>query len=123
MKHNPESGIFFKIFKYPVLFFVLVSLSLITNGQNVKFTHQDTLRGSITKERIWWDLSYYHIDVKVNPADSSLKGQNTIRYKVLTSFQVMQIDLQEPMQITNIKQDGQSLSFTRDGSAYFRQQE
>ena len=119
MKNKPEFDIFFKILNYPVLFFVLVMLSLVTNGQNVKFTHQDTLRGSITKERIWWDLSYYHMDVKVNPTDSSIKGQNTIRYKVLNPFQVMQIDLQEPMQIINVKQDGQSLSFTRDGNAYF----
>lgn len=88
-------------------------------GQNMKFTHQDTLRGTITKERIWWDLAFYHLDVKVNPSDSSLTGHNTIRYKVLTPFQRMQIDLQEPMQISEVTQDGKSLSFSRDGNAYF----
>ena len=30
------------------------------------FTKQDTLRGSITKERVWWDVTYYHLDIKVN---------------------------------------------------------
>jgi len=88
-------------------------------GQNVKFTRQDTLRGTITNERIWWDLSYYHLNVIVNPSDSSLKGQNTIRYKVLSPFQLMQIDLQEPMRITKVFQDGKSLNFRRDGNAYF----
>jgi hypothetical protein len=30
-------------------------------------TRQDTLRGSITAERSWWDLNYYHLDISVNP--------------------------------------------------------
>jgi len=94
-------------------------LSLVNYGQNFTFTHQDTLRGSITKERVWWDLSYYHLDVRVNPSDSSLKGSNTIRYKVLGENQMMQIDLQEPMQISKITQDSKMLTFIRDGNAYF----
>jgi len=98
---------------------LLIILTSGVYGQKIKFTHQDTLRGSITKERIWWDLTHYHLDVKVNPEDSSLKGVNTIRYKVLTPFQVMQIDMQEPMQISNVVQDGKTLFFRRDGNAYF----
>lgn len=97
---------------------LVISFGLVY-GQNNKYTHQDTLRGTVTRERVWWDLSFYHLDVKVNPGDSSLKGQNTIRYKVLTPYQVMQVDLQEPMQILNIVQDGNKLSFRRDGNAYF----
>ena len=30
-------------------------------------SRQDTLRGSITPERAWWDLTYYHLDIKVEP--------------------------------------------------------
>jgi aminopeptidase N len=104
----------------PIFLICLVAASTFaTYGQNMKFSHQDTLRGTITKERIWWDLSYYHLKVTVNPTDSSLKGQNTIRYKVLSPFQRMQIDLQEPMQIVKVSQDGESLNFNRDGNAYF----
>ena len=95
-----------------------ISTSVIY-GQNMKFTHQDTLRGTITKERIWWDLTFYHLDVKVNPSDSSLTGQNTVRYKILSPFQRMQIDLQEPMHISRVTQDGNALSFSRDGNVYF----
>ena len=96
----------------------VISISVV-NGQNLKFTRQDTLRGTITKERIWWDLSYYHLNVIVDPSDSSLKGQNTIRYKVLLPSQLMQIDLQEPMRIAKVSQDGKSLNFRKDGNAYF----
>ncbi len=104
----------------PLFLICLIAISTSAiYGQNTKFTHQDTLRGTITQERIWWDLSYYHLNIKVNPSDSSLKGQNTVRYKVLSPFQRMQIDLQEPMQISKVSQDGKSLTFRRDGNAYF----
>jgi aminopeptidase N len=83
------------------------------------FTHQDTLRGSITKERAWWDVKYYHLDIKVNPADSTISGSNTIRYKVLNSYNRMQIDLQEPLKINKVIQDGKELKYQRDGNAFF----
>ena len=61
------------------------------------FTHQDTLRGSITPERAWWDLIFYHLDIAVNPSDSTINGTNTVTYRVLKPAAVMQIDLQEPL--------------------------
>ena len=82
-------------------------------------TRQDTLRGSITPERGWWDLTYYHLDIKVEPDNKFISGSNTVGYKVLKSNKMMQIDLQEPMKITSVEADGKSLKFNRDGNAYF----
>jgi len=82
-------------------------------------TRQDTLRGSITPEREWWDLTYYHLDIKVEPDKKYISGSNTVGYKVLKSYKTMQIDLQEPMKITSVKADGKSLEFNREGNAYF----
>ena len=96
-----------------------ILLSFQSFGQTSVFTHQDTLRGSITKERIWWDLTYYHLNIKVNPEDKTIKGENTIKYKVLDSHDVIQIDLQPPMKITKVLQDNNELTFKRDGNAYF----
>jgi aminopeptidase N len=83
-----------------------------------QFTKQDSLRGSITKERSWWDLKKYHLDIKVNPSDSTIVGSNTIEYQVIEKYNVMQIDLQEPMQITQIVQDGINLKYKREGNVY-----
>ncbi len=83
------------------------------------FTRQDTLRGSVTPEREWWKLVYYHLDVEAFPDDSSLEGSVLIRYRVLKSRDRMQIDLQSPMQITRITQEGRDLAFNRDGNAWF----
>jgi aminopeptidase N len=88
-------------------------------SQKEIFTRQDTLMGSITAERAWWDLTYYHLQVKVNPADSSFNGSNLIGYRVNEPNGLMQIDLQPPMKITRITQDGISQKFTRDGNTWF----
>ena len=83
------------------------------------FTHQDSLRGSITKERAWWDLKKYHLDIKVNPSDSTISGSNTISYKVLNSYNRMQIDLQEPLKITKVTQDSKELNYLRNGNVFY----
>lgn len=83
------------------------------------YTRQDTLRGTITKERAWWDLQKYDLSVSVNPAAKSIKGSNVVYYKVLEENSVMQIDLQSPMNIDKVTQDGQTLTVKHDGNAHF----
>jgi aminopeptidase N len=97
----------------------LLFVSLTSFAQQKTFTHADTLRGSITPERAWWDLNYYHLSVKPNANDSTLTGSTVIRYKVLKPYQTMQVDLQEPLQITKVVQDGEALTYRRDGNAFF----
>ncbi len=111
---------------YKSLIFILVPLLLVTSnlqGQLLQdkgaFTEQDTLRGSITPERAWWDLNYYHLDIEVKPDDKYIAGKNTIRYKVLETKQVLQVDLQPPLKIEKITQDGKKLKFTSNGNAHF----
>jgi aminopeptidase N len=83
------------------------------------FSRQDTLRGSITPERIWWDLTYYHLKVQVAPEKRYISGENTIKYTVLSANQTMQIDLQAPLKMTKVTQDGKELAVLHDGNAHF----
>jgi len=83
------------------------------------FTRQDTLRGSITPGRAWWDLTCYHLDIAVKPSDSTIYGTNTITYRVKEPSDVMQIDLQEPMDLMKVEQNGKTLSFSREGSVFW----
>ncbi|MEL1254691.1 M1 family metallopeptidase [Flavobacterium sp. DGU38] len=100
--------------------FISNAQGLLDKSEKV-FNHQDTLRGSITKEREWWDLKHYHLNIKVNPTGKTIIGSNTIRYTVLSEYNKMQIDLQEPMQIYKVTQNGKELKFERDGNAFFVQ--
>jgi aminopeptidase N len=84
-----------------------------------RFTRADTLRGSITPQRAWWDVTFYDLHVRVSPADSSIAGRNGITYRVLRPAQEMQIDLQEPLQVDSMVQDGRRLTYRREGNAFF----
>ena len=111
--------------KYPfiVFLFILFSASSLSTAQLLhdkdQFTRQDSLRGSITPERAWWDITYYNLDVTVLPEDKFIYGSNTITYEVLEPYQVMQIDLQEPMHITMVTQNGKELEVKHEGNAHF----
>ena len=83
------------------------------------YTHQDSLRGSITKERIWWDLNRYHLDIVVDPEERTIFGSNTISYTVLNPYSEMQIDLQSPLKLVSAEQDGFDLQIRKDGNAHF----
>ncbi|MBB69320.1 MAG: peptidase M1 [Flavobacteriaceae bacterium] len=87
------------------------------------YTKQDSVRGSITKERSWWDLKYYKLEVTVDPKTKSIHGKNTIHYKVLEANKRLQIDLQPPMQLTKATQGGKSLKIDHDGNAHYIQLE
>ncbi|WP_025765353.1 M1 family metallopeptidase [Dyadobacter tibetensis] len=105
---------------YKSLFLIALSLAAFhSKAQDKIFTKADSLRGAITPERAWWDLTYYHLSVKPNPADSTIKGSTLVGYTPINPGQRMQIDLQEPLQIDAVTQHGQSLRFTREGNAYF----
>jgi aminopeptidase N len=84
-----------------------------------KTSRQDTLRGSITPERSWWDLNYYHLDIALNPEEREIKGSNTVHYTVLKSHNTLQIDLQEPLILLRAVQDGENLEIVKEGNAYF----
>ncbi len=83
------------------------------------FTRQDTLRGSITPERVWWDLKYYDLVIDFDVANKFIKGSNTISFDVIIPQQIMQIDLQEPLSITMAEYRGQQLTYNREGNVYW----
>ena len=109
---------------YQIGFVVLLLISGNLTGQslfadNENFTRQDTLRGSITPERAWWDLSFYHLDITVNPKTQYIKGKNTIHYTIINPYQTLQIDLQPPMKLTKAIQGGKKLEVRSEGNAHF----
>ena len=76
-------------------------------NKKITFTHADTLRGTNGPDRIWWDALKYDLHVKFNIADSSISGYNIIQYKNLkVNNNIMQLDLQEPMLLDSVKEEG-----------------
>jgi aminopeptidase N len=102
---------------------LLLIFTTLSSGlaQQSNFSKQDTLRGSITPERVWWDLLHYNLDFKVSPSSKSIEGSNLIRYEVLSQNQLMQIDLQPPMEITSVLENNKELNYNREGNVYYIQ--
>ena len=98
--------------------FIMLGYGVTTIAQE-KFTLADELRGSITPQRAWWDLQHYSIEVDVFAQTKSLSGTNTITYRVLSPNSTMQIDLQEPMRIDLVTQNGEKIEIESIGNAHF----
>ena len=85
------------------------------------FTRADTLRGARSPERTCFDITYYHLDVRIDPSDSSLRGSNAITFRVVQPFDRMQLDLFDNLTIEKVLLDGTNTpcAFEREYNAVF----
>ena len=101
-----------------ILSLIFISLSL--QSQPV-FNLQDTLRGSLNKNRDWFDIQHYDINVTPNYETKSIVGQVIWTAKVVKPTNHIQIDLQQPLIIDSIlyklpNADAKSLTFSRNNN-------
>lgn len=108
------------------LTFTLVLISGLAFGQlsekNKVFTRQDTLKGSNTKFRDFWDVKKYDLSVEPDFEAKSIRGNNIISLQITKDIAnpVFQIDLQQPMKANKVeasfpmeyKQDGDFIFIT-----------
>lgn len=90
---------------------ILMGSVLSGFGQVKLFTREDTLLGSNTAYRSWWDVMHYDLSVKPDYETKSISGNIVIAYQVaqVVSNPVMQIDLQEPLRIDSVFYEGARL--------------
>ena len=98
---------------------------MMTNAQLLQhkeeFTRQDSLRGTNNEFRDWWDVKKYNVCVDADCGEKFICGLVDIQFDLVKEnhSNVMQIDLQEPMQISEAKLNGKKVEFTREGNVYF----
>ncbi len=116
--------------KQLTILFSAILLCLSSYGQPV-FTKADTLRGSLNENRDWFDVKKYTLNINPNLEAHSLDPSSvTWDCQVLKPYQIIQIDLQQPLIIDEInfrlvsKMNGyyqnigyaKKINFTRDGN-------
>lgn len=84
-----------------------------------QFTHQDSLRGGLSIQRRSFDVYFYDLEVKIDIANKSISGVNTIYFKQLMASPEIQLDLFANMVIDSVTNSGQKLDFTRDGKTFY----
>lgn len=85
-------------------------------AQDIAITEDDFLRGSVTPERSWWDLTFYHLDVTVDPENKAISGSNLIQFTALKNGSILQIDLQPPLKIEKIIAQNEELAYKKIGT-------
>ncbi len=108
-----------RILRFIFVAVLLLQLHLNLFAQETPITRAETLRGSITPEREWWDVLHYDLSVQFFPDTKTIKGSNVISFKTLKSGSKIQIDLQTPLSITKIIHGGVDLKFEREGFVYW----
>lgn len=92
--------------------------------ENVKVynpTRQDTLNGSVTPERIWWDIQHYDISIKPDYINKTITGKNVISYNVIHKKHsgLMQIDLVSPLTIDSVFQNGKKVEYVHNQNIWY----
>jgi aminopeptidase N len=93
----------------------------LATARQESISEQERLRGSITPEREWWDVKHYDLRFEVFPETKSLRGSNKIRFTTLAAHELMQIDLQPPLEITKVLLEDKPLTFERNDNVYLIQ--
>jgi aminopeptidase N len=100
--------------------FALALLILaITPAFALAQTKADILRGEYSRYRANSDLLYYHLDVRVDPAQKTISGKNTIRFKMLKDDNRIQLDLHKALSIDRILFGETHLKYEREFGAVF----
>jgi aminopeptidase N len=95
------------------------SVALAAQLQGPPPTRSEILRGDYGRLRANNDLVYYHLDVRVDPDKKFISGKNTIRFRMLSDDNRVQIDLHPSLDVDRILLDGAPLQYTREESAVF----
>lgn len=83
------------------------------------YSKADSLRGQLTPLRTCYDVTYYHLDVKLDLDNRFIEGSNLIKFKAVEDFDKLQFDLFDNLSVDKILYKGKDLSFTRSFNAVF----
>lgn len=85
------------------------------------YTKQDTLKGSNTPFRDFWDVKKYNFSVEPDFEQKSIKGTNKISFEIIKDVAnpIFQIDLQQPMKAGKITASFPIASSKQDGDFIF----
>lgn len=100
---------------------LLLALAVAHFSLAQNFTQEDSLKGSNTKFRNFWDVKKYEVAVEPNVADQSISGSNKISFEITEDIEnpTFQIDLQQPMNYKIGASDIKFKSETREGDFIF----
>lgn len=103
------------------LIFCLLSVSATAQlfKPTESFTRADTLRGYLSSLRTAYDITYYHLDIKVDIDKKYISGSNLFRFRATRDFDKLQFDLFDNLNIERIEFRGKDLPYEREFNAVY----
>ncbi|MDQ2771247.1 MAG: M1 family metallopeptidase [Bacteroidota bacterium] len=83
------------------------------------YPRADSLRGGQGPLRTDYDINYYHLDVRLDPARRFISGSNLFRFTATRALTRLQFDLFANLAVEKVLFRGKELPFVREGNAVF----
>lgn len=96
----------------------------INGGKTPAYTPERILLGELTPVRESFDVTYYNLDIRIDPASKTVGGWVETKAIATTAIDSVQLDLDSKLQIQDIRwdnRDGLSLKYSRLYRAIFIQ--
>ncbi len=82
-------------------------------------TAADVLRGAYGPYRSNNDLLFYHLDVRVDPVAKTIRGTNTMRFRMLADGTRLQMELTPELRIDGVEWKHKPIQYNREGTTFF----
>ena len=112
-----------KRYQLSLLCFFLAYIPLTANAQFYKaektFSKADSLRGTWSVLRAVYDITYYHLDVKLDVDKKYIQGSNLFKFKATADFEKLQFDLFANLRVDSVVFENKAIPFSREYNAVF----
>lgn len=97
----------------------LLSNTSFSQGPKPLFSRADTLRGTLSEFRSSYDISYYHLNIKLDIENKFISGSNLFKFKAVNDINRLQFDLFDNLKVERVVYHGKELPFKREFNAVF----
>ncbi len=92
----------------------------LLSSTNPPPTRAEMLRGALSPARTCYEVTSYHINIRVDPTEKTIRGSNRIGFKAVEDFDTLQLDLFTNLAIEKIVlDDAVEATCTREFDAVF----
>jgi aminopeptidase N len=89
------------------------------SGKYPVFTYKDSVKGYLDKYRRGYDVTFYDLNLTLDPKHKKLGGEVTIKFTALENLTTIRIDLYKNLKIYSISQAGRTIPFKREERAVY----
>ena len=88
-------------------------------GRYPSFTRKDSVKGYLDKYRSAYDVTFYDLNLTLDPKHKGLGGEVTISFIALEPLKIFRFDLLRNLKIYSVSMNGKPLSFKRSDMAVY----